>query len=133
MSTAAARPLVVKIDATQYPLDVFSDRFISEGFQVVKASTIKEGIKLARRCQPNLILSIDDPKQGIDGARWLEMQHSDVETSLVMTPLLILANADRVERLRIHELPDRVRVLQRPIELRELVQVAQQMLSQWEF
>jgi CheY-like chemotaxis protein len=127
------RPLVIKVDATHYPLDVFSDRLVSEGFQVVKAASLKEGIKLARRCKPDLVVAVDDPATGIDAAEWLELQHSDNEVTLAMTPLLILAESNRVERLRIHELPDRVRVLQRPLDLRELIRAARQMLAAWDF
>lgn len=126
------RPLVVKVDATHYPMDVFGDRLISEGFQVVKASSLKEGLKLARRCKPDLVVTIDDSEAGVDSIEWLELQHSDTEASLAMTPLLILAENLRLERLRVHELPDRVKVLQRPLELREFIQAARQMLQVWD-
>jgi chemotaxis response regulator CheB len=126
------RPLVVKVDATHYPMDVFGDRLISEGFQVVKASSLKEGLKLVRRCKPDLVVTIDDSEAGVDSIEWLELQHSDSEASLVMTPLLILAENVRLDRLRVHELPDRVKVLQRPLELREFIQAARQMLQVWD-
>lgn len=126
------RPLVVKVDATHYPMDVFGDRLISEGFQVVKASSLKEGLKLVRRFKPDLVVTIDDSEAGVDSIEWLELQHSDSEASLVMTPLLILAENMRLDRLRVHELPDRVKVLQRPLELREFIQAARQMLQVWD-
>lgn len=130
--SAPTRPLVVKVDATHYPMDVFGDRLISEGFQVVKAASLAEGIKLARRCKPDLVVAIDDAESGVDAIEWLEMQHSDNEAALAMTPLLILADHSRLERLRVHELPDRVKVLQRPLELREFIQTAKHMLAIWD-
>lgn len=127
------RPLVVKVDATHHTSDVYSENFISAGFQVVRAMSVKEGIKLARRCKPDLIVTLDDPKHGIDAAEWLRVQHSDTEARLAMTPLIILAANRNLDRLRIHELPDRVRVLQRALDFNSLLSHVRQMLARWDF
>lgn len=125
------RPLVVKVDATRHRLDKFTDRLIEVGYQVVKAKSIKEGIKLARRCKPNLIITVDNPEEGIKADTWLEAQHNDVEPLLALTPLLILADANRANRLRVHELPDRVKVVQQPIQPDMLLDNIDQFLAPW--
>lgn len=127
------RSLVVKIDATHHRLDRYSKYLIESGFQIVKASTIKEGIKLVRRCKPDLIITVDSRKSGLDAIKWLEVQHSDSEPALAMTPVLIIADANRVERLRLHELPDRIKVLQRPLPPEDLIDEAHQILMAWDF
>jgi DNA-binding NtrC family response regulator len=128
-----ARSLVVKVDATHHRLDCYSKYLIENGFQVVNASTIKEGIKLARRCRPDLIIAVDNYKSGLDAGQWLEIQHSDSEPTLAMTPLLIVADAGRAERLRLHELPDRIKVLERPLPPEALSDEANQILMAWDF
>ncbi len=129
----APRPVVVKVDATRYRLDTLTNRFIDAGFQVVKATSIKEGLKVARRCKPNLIVAIDNLRSGLDAVQWLELQHSDVEGALAMTPLLIVTDNKRVESLRIHELPDRVKVLQRSRKHEAVVNNAQRLLGHGHF
>lgn len=127
------RLLVVKVDATHHRLDRYSKTLIDNGFQVVNSSTIKEGIKLARRCRPDLIIAVDNRKSGLDAGKWLEIQHSDSEPTLAMTPLLIVADAGRAERLRLHELPDRIKVLSRPLSPEALIDEAHQILMAWDF
>lgn len=127
--SSVPRPLLVKIDVNHYRIDTLSAALIEAGFQLVKAASVKEGLKLARRCHPNLILALDNPQADVDAARWLEMQHSDPEGSLVMTPLLILADEKRIERLKIHELPDRVKVLSLKTPAHELVWHVHQLLA----
>lgn len=127
------RSLVVKIDATHHRSDRYSKHLIDNGFQVVNASTIKDGIKLARRCRPDLIIAVDNQKSRLDAGKWLEIQHSDSEPTLAMTPLLIVADAGRAERLRLHELPDRIKVLSRPLAPEALIDEANQILLAWDF
>lgn len=131
--SSAPRPLIVKIDALHARLDLVGNHLIEAGFQLVRASTIKEGIRLARRCRPVLILAIDNRQAGIDGAEWLEMQHSDKEVSLALTPLIILAEMGRAERLKVHELPDRVQILPSMLAPEELVKHIQDILWVWSF
>ncbi len=125
------RPLIIKVDATRYRQDKFTDRLIEAGYQVVKAKTIKDGIKLARRSKPSLIIAVDNPEAGIKADTWLEIQHSDVEPTLALTPLLIVADSQRANRLRVHELPDRVKVIQRPIQPDTLIRDIDLFLTTW--
>lgn len=127
------RPVVVKVDVAHMFQDTFSNHLIEAGFQVVKAASIKDGIKVARRCKPHLILVIDNPKQQIDAASWLEAQHTDTEPSLAVTPLLIVASQKRAERLRVHELPDRVQVVANPTHPSMLSHQLRLLLSVWDF
>ena len=131
--SSVLRPLIVKVDAFHYRMDLVANQLIEAGFQLVRASTVKEGIRLARRCKPVLILTIDNPRAGIDGAHWLEVQHSDSEVSLAMTPLLILAETGRAERLKVHELPDRVQILPLMLTPEQLVWHIHDILSVWSF
>jgi DNA-binding response OmpR family regulator len=130
---AIPRPLIVKIDPIHHRKDALADMLIEAGFQVARASSIKEGIKLARRCKPNLIVTVDNSKAGVDAVKWLELQHSDSEVGLAMTPLLILAEFHRSERLHIHELPDRVKVLLKSVPPHELLAAIRQTLAVWSF
>lgn len=127
------RPLIVKVDAAHHRLDTITNWFIDNGFQVVKAASIKEGIKLARRSKPTLIVAVDNPKAGLDAAHWLETQHSDSESALAMTPLLIIAETTRAPRLIVHELPDRVKVLSKPLTPENLLAAAHHILNAWRF
>lgn len=127
------RPLIIKIDAAHHRLDSITGWLIENGFQVVKAASIKEGIKLARRSKPTLIVAIDNPKAGLDAAHWLEIQHSDTESTLAMTPLLIVADTHRATRLYVHELPDRVKVLPKPLTAELLLAAAHHILNAWQF
>jgi DNA-binding response OmpR family regulator len=122
------RPLVVKVDVARMQ-DTYGNHLITEGFQVVKAASIKDGIKVARRSKPDLILVIDNLKQNLDAAEWLEAQHNDSNVSLALTPLVIIAPAKRAERLIIHELPDRVEIMQQPFGLPALSEKIRYMLS----
>ncbi|NDJ85185.1 MAG: hypothetical protein GYB66_04815 [Chloroflexi bacterium] len=127
------RPLVMKIDARPPRLDLAGERLIEAGFQLVKAASIKEGIRLARRCNPHLIVTVDNPRRGFDAVQWLEQQHSDTSVALAMTPLVVLADEYRVDRLAIHELPDRVRILTQPVNPEQLLAEVRQILSVWRF
>lgn len=127
------RPLIIKVDPTHHRLDTIANWFVENGFQVIKAASIKEGIKLARRSKPTLIVAVDNPKAGLDAAHWLETQHSDTEGALAMTPLLIVAEANRATRLVVHELPDRVKVVAKPLTPEYLLAAAHHILDAWRF
>jgi hypothetical protein len=125
----APRPLVLKLDAKQYRLDPYTEGLIADGFQVVRGTTPKEGLRLARRAKPDLCLVFDNPKAGLDGKEWLALQHADVEAWLVMIPLLIVAERKRGAELRLHELPGRVRVVTTPLELEVLLAYVHELLK----
>ena len=127
------RPLIIKIDGKSHRLDRIATHFIEDGFQVVKAPSVKEGIKIAQRSEPHLIIVVDNLKAGLNAEKWLVAQHSDSYAHLVMTPLLILASAKRLEILEVHELPDRVKILPADIDPVLLSHHAKQLLTVWGF
>ncbi len=129
----APKTCILKLYNTDYTLDPYADRLISQGYEVVNASTYDEALLAAHRCHPALIVVYDDPTTDVDAVRWLEMQHSDRESWMAMTPLLILADASRIPTLRIEELPDRVVVLQRRADtLNHLTRAVKRLLRVWQ-
>jgi DNA-binding response OmpR family regulator len=124
---------ILELYNTDYALNPYSDRLTSQGYTVVQARTYEEALRLAREYDPVLILVHDDPAAHVDAVRWLEMQHTARESWLAMTPLMILADAARVPELRIHELPDRVIVLQsRADTLNQLNRTVKRLLRLWQ-
>jgi len=102
---------ILEVCNTGNTLDPYSDRLKLQGYEVISASNYEEALRDARDCHPVLVVVYDEPDKGIDGIRWLEIQHTDRDPQLAMTPLLILADQSRVPTLREEELPDRVIVL----------------------
>lgn len=132
--TAMPRPLIIKIDANQRRRRDRLTNFLGEaGFQVINATSIGDGIKLGQGASPHLIIAVDSPRRGLDAERWLRQQHNNPNGDLAMTPLLILADNGRIAALRIHELPDRVKVISSRIEPEVLVEEIRTILSIWHF
>lgn len=129
----APRPLIIKLDARQYRIDTYHEGLIAHGFQVVRGASTKDGIKLARRIKPDLIIVFDNPRAGLDASEWLHIQHSDSVASLAMTPLLIIATSQRMAQLTIDQLPGRVQLMISPVELENLVEKAREMLTLSDF
>jgi DNA-binding response OmpR family regulator len=129
---APRQTLIVKLYRNPYSLDPFSDRLNSQGYEVLNASTYQAGLELARKQRPALIVVHDDPVDGIDALRWIELQHTDQVAALAMIPLIILADATRVPLLRREEQPDRVMVLQnRADTLNQLTRTIKHVLRAW--
>lgn len=129
----APRPLIIKLDARQYRVDTYSEGLIAHGFQVVRGASTKDGIKLARRVKPDLIMVVDNPRAGLDASKWLQIQHTDSVASLAMTPLLIMASTQRAAQLTIDQLPGRVQILVTPVDISILVAKVHEMLTLSDF
>jgi DNA-binding response OmpR family regulator len=129
----APRPLIIKLDAKQYRIDTYSEGLIAHGFQVVRGASTKDGIKLARRVEPDLIIVFDNLRAGMDATKWLHIQHSDSVASLAMTPLLIVATSRRATQLTVDQLPGRVQLMTSPVEVDKLVAKVQSMLTLSDF
>ena len=129
----APRPLIIKLDARQYRIDTYHEGLIAHGFQVVRGASTKDGIKLARRIKPDLIIVFDNPRAGLDASQWLQIQHSDSVASLAMTPLLIIATSQRAAQLTIDQLPGRVQLMISPVQLETLVEKVYEMLTLSDF
>ncbi len=124
--------LILKLYRNPYSLDPYSDRLNSQGYEVLNASTYQVGLEMARESRPALIVAHDNPTDGIDALRWLELQHTDRVAALAMIPLIILADAARVPDLRREEQPDRVVVLQnRADTLNQLTRTIKHVLRVW--
>ena len=124
---------ILELYNTDYALNPYSDRLTSQGYEVVAARNYDEALKLAHECDPVLILVHDDLAADVDALRWLEMQHTDRASWLAMTPLMILADAERVPTLRAEELPDRVIVLQKRADtLNQLNRAVKRLLRLWQ-
>ena len=123
---------ILEMSNTGHTLDLYGDRLSSQGYDIVSANNYAEGLKLAHECRPVLVVVYDDPATNIDAVRWLELQHADRDPQLVMTPLLILADATRAGYLRFEELPERVVVVQRRADtLNQLTRTVKHLLSVW--
>lgn len=126
------RAVILKLYNTDYTLDPYGDRLISQGYDVINASNYAEAIKLARQYNPVLILVYDDPNANVDAVQWLQLQHEDRVGRLAMIPLLILADAERVPELRLEEIADRVVVLQRRADtLNQVTRTVKRLLRVW--
>jgi hypothetical protein len=130
----ASQPIcVLKLYNTPYTLDPYHDRLESQGYKVIDGSTYKDALTLAHEHRPLLILVYDDPEQGVDALKWLEIQHTDRYSWMATTPLLILADSARLSLLRAEELPDRVVVLQRRADtLNQLTHMVKYLLRVWD-
>jgi hypothetical protein len=129
----APKTCILELYNQDYTLNPYSDRLTSQGYEVVHAANYDEGINLAHECRPVLVVVHDDPNANIDAVRWLELQHYDRVGQLAMTPLMILADANRVPALRVEELPDRVVVIPRRADtLNQLARTVKRLLKTWQ-
>jgi len=123
---------ILELCNTGNTLDLYGDRLTSQGYEVVSTNNYTDGLRLAHEYRPALVVVYDDPATNIDAVRWLELQHSDHDAKLVMTPLLILADPNRSAYLRFEELPDRVVVVQRRADtLNQLTRTVKHLLHVW--
>ncbi len=104
---------ILKLYNSSFAIDPYHDRLASQGYNVIDGTTYENALALAHRHHPEVIILYDDPESGIDARRWIELQHYDRYGWMATTPLLILADAARIEALRVEELPDRIILLQR--------------------
>jgi response regulator RpfG family c-di-GMP phosphodiesterase len=126
--------VVLELCNTGNTLDLYSDRLSSQGYSVLSANTYQDALTLAREYAPALIVVYDQPDTNIDAVEWLQLQHMDLKPQLAMIPLLVLADSTRVSELRVHELPDRVVVLQRRSDtLNQLTRTVKRILNVWGF
>jgi hypothetical protein len=122
---------IVKLFHSTYPLDPYHDRLVSVGYQVFDASLYADALKIAYAQRPDLILVFDAPHTGIDALHWIELQHNDLRAWLAVTPLMIIAEADRMPVLQLEALPDRVVVMQRRADtLNQLTRMVKYVLKQ---
>jgi len=125
---------ILEVCNTGNTLDLYSDRLSLQGYEVMSASNYDDAIRVAHECKPVLIVAYDDPATNIDAIEWLKRQHTDKSAELAMTPLLILADSNRVPELRHEELPDRVVVLQRRSDtLNQLTRTVRRLLQVWQW
>jgi hypothetical protein len=123
------QPFLLKLHNTPYALDPYRDRIESEGVRVLNTDGYDEALQLAHLHRPALIVVNDDPDQRIDAVRWITLQHTDRMAWMAVTPLIILAGAERASVLRLEQMPDRVLLLQRrPDTLNRLTQAIRYLL-----
>ncbi len=129
----APKPRILKLFNTTYTLDPYHDRLVSQGYDVLEATSYADAVELAHNTFPELVLVYDDPEAGIDAVRWIELQHGDRFGWMATTPLLILADSGRIPVLKIEELPDRIVLLQRRSDtLNQLTRMVKWLLSVWQ-
>jgi CheY-like chemotaxis protein len=123
------RTRILKLFNVPFTLDPYHDRLISQGYEVANTSTYAEALAYAHERQPALIIVYDETDSGIDALEWLRLQHTDRFSWMATTPLIILADAVRVDMLKHEELPERVIVLQRRADtLNHLTRIVNQLL-----
>ena len=133
MSTLS-RPLIIKIDVNpRRRRDRLTNDLGDAGFQVINALTIQSALKLGQRSQPHLIMVVDNLKRDLDAVQWLKAQHTNPNSHMVAIPLLILADNARMQPLKIHELPDRIRVVSKQLSTADLVLEIDKMIHRWHF
>ena len=75
---------------------VLSDKLIREGFLVVSANDGVEGLKLASKEVPDLIL-LDIVMPAMDGVTMLKKLRSDKKTEAI--PVIIISNLSEIEKI----------------------------------
>ncbi|NJL94508.1 MAG: hypothetical protein HC915_12700 [Anaerolineae bacterium] len=130
MSAETPRPTLLKVGGHPW-VDRWRDWLVEAGYQVLRARDFQEALLLARRAQPRLILIVDDPKNHLDAIEWLELQHIDSDPLLPMLPLLIVTGRQGGAEARLQELPDRVQVLERPLDPEALIEKVRAMINAW--
>ena len=134
LTNHAPRPIIVKLNAQRRRSDHVGDMLVEYGYQVVRGTSVHEGLRVARRIQPDLIIVFDNLKAGLDGKDWLNQQHSDVSVdNLAMIPLLIVTDTKRLPSLKVHELPGRVKIILKSSGHEHFVPIVNNLLSTSDF
>jgi hypothetical protein len=125
--------VLLEISNADLAIDPFQDRLISQGYEVVSASSYQDALALARHELPAIIILNDNPANNLDAVKWIEFQHRDRISKLAMTPLVILADSGRAEFLKGEELPDRILVVQRRADtLNQLTRIVKRLMRVWD-
>ncbi|PJF36511.1 MAG: hypothetical protein CUN49_05050 [Candidatus Thermofonsia Clade 1 bacterium] len=120
---------ILKLFNVPFALDPYQDRLISQGYEVFNVTSYQDALNYAHKYQPALFIVYDDSDSGVDALEWLRLQHTDRYGWMATTPLIILADAMRMDMLKPEELPDRVIVLQRRADtLNHLTRIVNQLL-----
>ncbi len=77
-------------------LEVLSNKLTREGFLVIKAKDGVEGLKLAQKNVPHLIL-LDIVMPSMDGVSMLKKLREDGKTESI--PVIIISNLSEIERI----------------------------------
>ena len=77
-------------------LEVLSDKFLRDGFEVVKAGNGEEGLTAAKSSHPDLIL-LDIIMPAMDGLTMLKKLRNDAEGQGI--PVIIISNLSEVEKI----------------------------------
>jgi two-component system cell cycle response regulator len=111
--------MVVFVDNTQVNIDLIRSTLEPSGYEVAAALSAREGLDLARRMKPDLILSdVHMPKQ--DGYEFMRMVQADSELSKI--PFVFLSSSVWSSREKAHALLQGARkFISRPIEPEKLL------------
>jgi len=74
--------------------EMYKEKLEKEGFEVLLASNVEEGLEIAKREKPNLIL-LDILLEGENGISFLQKQKSDEEISEI--PVIVFSNYDNTQ------------------------------------
>jgi len=74
--------------------EMYKEKLEKEGFEVLLASNVEEGLEIAKREKPNLIL-LDILLEGENGISFLKKQKSDEEISEI--PVIVFSNYDNTQ------------------------------------
>lgn len=94
--TTNHRKKVLIVEDETVLLEIFADKFISEKFDVSQSTTAEEGIVLALKNKPDLIL-LDIILPKMDGLTMLKMLREDSWGKTV--PVIILSNVTDQEKI----------------------------------
>lgn len=89
-----ARPLVLHIDDSPLLIETTKAMLVSIGCDVISALNGEEGLALARKNKPDLIL-VDAMMPGIDGYTTTRALKSDAATNMI--PVVMLTGNDQVK------------------------------------
>ncbi len=98
----------------------------AQGFDVEEARDGEEGFEIARRSNPNVILS-DIAMPGVDGFSFLEKVRSNSDTAL--TPFIFLTGMSKEISARVATGPEADMYLQKPVLPAELLKTVNSALS----
>ena len=120
--------LVLFVDNMQTNIDLVRSTLEPSGYQVIAARTVKEGLELARRMKPDLIVSdVHMPQQ--DGYDFIRLVQAEPE--LAKIPFVFLSSSVRSTREQQNALlRGAIKFLSRPIEPQVLLEEVEDCIGQ---
>jgi len=118
---------VLLIEDEKMLISLYREKFEMEGFEIFEAKDVVDGLKLAKKEKPNLVI-LDILLPGENGLSFLKTQKNEVLISKI--PVVIFSNFDDLEtREKADELGAKEYLVKANYEPRELVEIIKKYLE----